>query len=816
MIKKQLLLTAILLYAIVVFSQKVTINNGVYTTYDRDEKVNLIIKDGKFHISVYSGDVEIKNDSIFLNDARAKEGGFSLKKSFNEKIKSNKIRVTLKEKYLSESATTFIGTQNGNSTPNYRSISSIYQEMNVEKNEKSDFIFEIDKSDFLLLAAEDKYYRKTEIATFKLPTNTNDIEVVYVKNTLKDVNLSGTYNQKTKEVTISNKGIDPLIFKINEENTELKNESILPLETSIKKDWTFPGKETDTNLPTEEVTLSPIDTIIPKLFVFSHYKSKSLKESLSHIARKPKKFLVVSIDLKNKNRQVVFDDYIKKSEGLFNEYYAYDDVMDQFDYYLATEKDKNLLSKYKIKSESEILILNATGDLIYHTAGSLSDKANLFDTYNSACEDFEKANQQLEFDKAMFNKNASTKQILAVLKRKYSFSGYKEETTETAKFTPPVIAPNSMQDEAMDTISEKKMTDEERKELSKTFPPPMVPKENQQVVEESYNYQYYTIIKDQENIYKLKSTLETVTEKWEKIVAEFEKSKKIDNDFVTVLKQELNNEGFTKNIFGRSSFKILDFKMLNYVFGNYKILSQKVAPQIETKETEVDKTATEKVADALVDAYSEDDYATGINTVLENYFYRVAYDSYDTNQKSTEKLIFDNYKKYLEIVDYKPSVVKRYMNVLAGKLDNTAFKKEYFDMFDIYFTKIMSPNKSIIENLDIDFSNNPNNEGDWSSYKSYFATDCNQTAWEIVKFATNKSLILKGIKWSKASIELEKKSHYFWDTLARLYYLDGQKEKAFEAQQNAIDFSENSGNTNEYRSVLRDMKNGTYTFSDNN
>ena len=131
--------------------------------------------------------------------------------------------------------------------------------------------------------------------------------------------------------------------------------------------------------------------------------------------------------------------------------------------------------------------------------------------------------------------------------------------------------------------------------------------------------------------------------------------------------------------------------------------------------------------------------------------------------------------------------------------------------FEIYFNKVVAPNKSIIENLDIDFSVNSESES-WSDYKYDFSNNCNNVAWEIVKKPTNNtSELRKAIKWSETSIEIQKDKHYLYDTLGQLYYLNNQKDKAIATQQKAIDLDENSDNETVYKTVLDQMKNGTYT-----
>ena len=869
--KKIIIIIAITFSSIAGFSQQKKLKNGNYTANSKTEKINLIIEDGKFYISAFSGEYEIKKDSIFLRDLKTKNLGLSLKNLLkNDKIKSDKIQFTLND-YRDYIYYLHIGTQNGDEQPKYKSLALILEELvanGFQTGENNDLVFEIDKSEFIFLAAEDTYNEKASICKFKLPENINDVTIEYIKYNFDDANISGIINEKDNEVTLSNSAQNPLVFKLNKDIEKINN--LLPLQTAIKKKWTYPGKtsyfdvEETKPIDTEAVAVS--QAIENDKYVFKHKILNSFKNALNNLKKTPNKFLVVSFDLKNKNAKLNFDDFIKQSELRLNDnmYGKYYERIDQFDFYLATEKDKKMLSKYNIKSDSEILFFNTTGDLLYHAPENLSVNETLFGTYDSAYKELVKANQQVEFDKVMLNKKATNKEILAMLGKVplFEFQALVTEVAamEDVKFVTPTVVnddyPNDEQREiarkagekaatdyfsgnddpeaakklfdetkaAINAAGQKTMTDEERKTLSEAIPPPASIEEVKEVVAEAatYNdYDYYSIIKNKKDLYRLKSTLKNINEKWEKIVNEYVKTNKIDDKYISVLKQELNDEGFSKKIFGRSSTYKLDFKMLDFVFANYKKLQEEKKPIIDAATgneivhdaAKAIEAAATMATDAIISVDAEsitEEYNPSINSVLDNYFARVSTDVYYQSDIKINENIFTYYKKYLKIIDYKPSVVKKYIAILAFRQNDPAMKKEYLEIFEIYFNKIMAPNKSIIENLDLDFSSSDN--GYWVTYKSEFADSCNNVAWEIVKIGTDKNWIQKAIKWSETSVEIEKNSHYYWDTLARLYYLNGQKEKGIATQQKSVDLIGDAENGEEYREVLEQMKNGTYTL----
>jgi hypothetical protein len=807
-----------LLMSVLSFSQTNKIENGTYQSNYQGETVNLIVEDGKFHLSIVSGDFQLKKDSIFFVNLNKKKSSFSLNYAFDSNEKTDKIKVIISA-YAISTNTLFIGTQTSKSDVKFQSLTKIQEELagkDLVGSSEDTLAFELDKTAFITLVSEDAYNEKTEISKFRVPENINVITINYAKLKVDNINLNGVYNEKNKELILKSNGKSPLTFKLSK---DIKDESVEPTETTIQKKWTYEGKDAPVVESTTDAAQSdtvmgdvqPVDEA--KTYKFTHFRSISFNESLTRIAKTPKKFLVVAFDLKNKERQGEFETFLMDTETsiggyMYNEYNA---EYDFFDFYLATDKDKNLLKKYDIKSDKVFLIFNATGDLLYYTESDLISKAQYFGVYNNAQPKLEKANQKLEFDKVIFDKKATDSAFLDILSKMYVFDVENTalETLPTDEIKTDQMTPA---DAAKTAAEDTPMTEKEREELSASFPPP--------VIEAKADYSdYYEVIKDRKNLYELKSTYALVYEKWQKLVTKYQKSKIYNAPFVLILKQELNNEGFSKKTFGQdnSEPKPIDLEMLDYVFANYDKIDQDVLPQdvVMTPIKVVEDSAAaavEAAADAVVGMPDEQDYVASLNTVLENYFDRTTNVEYRESPKLLSEKVLTYYKKYVELQKYKSGITRRYLNVLANHLDKPELSKEYFAVFELYFNKIMSPNKGIIENLDLDFTTNLDDENNWITYKNNFAIDCNQVAWEIVKIEKDKALVAKAIKWSETSVEIEKSTHYFFDTLARLYYLNGQKEKAIATQQKAIDLGEGTEQLAEYKTVLELMKNNTYTL----
>ncbi len=772
---KKIIFAIVLLQSIISFSQEKKLKDGIYAALNVGKELTLMVQDNKLYLFEYPYSFTLGKDSV-LNINADKYSGFYLSYSKNKEVPNGKIRFNISNSETFPSAIYF-GTQNTNATIEYKSLADIkeLQETTIGRTlDLDELSFDIDKVQKIDIISSNYRISNVEIASFNIPENENNITIHYTpKPDL--INISGNFNELKNEITLLNDGKEPLTFKFS---GDLKKEDyVKPTEIMFQKNLSFLGKEI---IGEEAVSLANDTTATvvkgEQTYNFSFYKSKNFKDALKNVSKSIDKFLVVAFDLKNKNRQSEFDAFLKNLETQYNEYGASSESVYEFDYYLATEKDKNLLSKNKTEPDSKVLVFNSSGELLYATSNEVSNLSSYFDKNNIIYNDFINADKKIKFD-ALFSKNAiSNKEILNTLKNPFTIE------------YPEADVRNEIEN---DTISKIK---------------------------------FYTIINDEmtnskKGLYQLKSTFDKISQKWVKVVSEFEKTKKIDPDFVTIIKQELNNEGFSKKIFGQSSAKKIDFKILNYVFDNYDALVQEdinFQNKVAAAVAEVAAIAAAAATDgATTEAVKATIYDVNLETTLDNYFYRVAYQEYDKKKLDNIKTVYEYYKKYVLLTNYETDILISYMRALENNLDNPTSQTEYFQSFERYFNKIILPNKSIIENLDLEFSSKSTNDyTDWTSFKNTFANDCNKTAWEIVKSSTDKNWIQKAIKWSETSIEIEKNTHYYLDTLARLYYLNGQNDKALLTQQKAIDLGKDSENIAEYKKVLDQIKSGTYIYSE--
>lgn len=122
---------------------------------------------------------------------------------------------------------------------------------------------------------------------------------------------------------------------------------------------------------------------------------------------------------------------------------------------------------------------------------------------------------------------------------------------------------------------------------------------------------------------------------------------------------------------------------------------------------------------------------------------------------------------------------------------------EYLKEFSSYYTMyLMSKNTSAIGKLDEIYTNLDPNSGystdGWSSFKEYVSNMANSAAWAVVFKSENSSFIKKAINFSQYSLFVTKNNPYYLDTLAQLYYKDGQKKSNKNSESSITIFRQNT------------------------
>lgn len=764
----------LLISSLVGFAQ---IKTGIYKSSAKNGDVLLKINEDKtYEMSFFYGDYVVSKDTILFNSNKINSSFFSVK-SIQDAPKSSVLKLKFSDSQVAYYAMTiFLGTQETETSEiQYKKLSD-YVVMNPTTFEyPKDFSVELTKGKYLYLV--DAKNEEASVSKFQISENTNEVSVEYDAYSFANLKLKGFIDSATGQLAISD-GKTPLLFSFEKYDEQKKvTEYINPLDVKEEKNW----KKIHGFIDESEANY--VDSAYPESnkppYVFKHTIEKSYKEALKATEKAPTKLLVVAFDLKNKDVKTEFDTFVKSNEESLSSY-MYDNYLpeyDKFNYYLATEKDKSILDKYKIKSDKELLFFNGQGDLLYHTPATLTDKQyDYFSPYSAINTELEKVNQYAQLDKALSNKNANAKEITEALKKSLKLEGTYNYATD-AVIAPPVTQVREVP--ANETEETAKVVEEAAQAAS--------------MAADSVAVAYdYSLIKDKDNLYSLKSTNQQVQEKWLKVIDYFSAKNVYDKDFVTVAKAELNNSGFSNKLFNNQDklLKNSDFKLLDYIYKNY----QSIIVQDSITQQNYDYTY----------------YESPIGTVLYDVFYKNT-NLYDNPEKKQIDKVMDYYEQYLKVSNKDFSVLQNYLNALKDNSSQDSINKKYVDYYESYFNDIIKKDTNIIENLDEAFSSRPTSSYDtWESFKSSFSNLANDVAWHVVEKSADKATIQKAINWSETSLKISKNVHYYLDTLAQLYYKNGEKTKAISTEEKALELGKDSEYGEEYKITLEKMKNGSY------
>lgn len=717
-----------------------------------------IYDDNKFQLSILSGTYEEVNDSIYFNTSYADMPKFNLKYS-NPNPKADKITIDLGENSYYQYYNIYIGTQkNINSPVEYKPIKE-FLNINYSDYEAKKLTFNIDKVEFIYLV-EDNQKKESFIEKFQIPNNVSKIDIKYASYSIAKLKFRGVYNQQTKELIVT-EGKNPIVFSKN----IVQEVSEKPIEKLVQKNWTYDGKVAD---PTYDY---PVDSTavgvgyadeVPK-YSFKLKIEKTLTEAQKEASKYPEKMLVVFYDT-NKNAQKEFDQYILDYQAN-NQYYMYDRYnpeYDHFNFYLATDKDKNSLKKLGITDNQTIVFLNSNGVKLYHAKAKLDDYEYANYNLTSIYSELKSINAFTHLDDVVTNKKKSVSEVQKAL-LDVTKSG-KNNYIETI---PPPTLP------ATDSVIQVK-------EVGAIEPieDTAIAVDSTATVVDYYNYD---VLKERNNIYKLISSQKEVELKYKQLLDFHQNDKTVDVDLVKIITSELSvNSGFSTILFNKhdEALNANDFESIDYLLKFFNEI-----PKIEATD--------------YYDQYPTSSLIRIISNALDR----------TSNKSQTDKVIA-YYDKLLKVTNDDSWVLKGKMSLLKENQKDD----EFLNTFDTYFKSFIKDDSNIIEQLDKKY--NSETDYSWNEFKNSFADESNEAAWFVVENLKNQtpSILKNAIKWSETSLVIEKNSPYYLDTLAQLYYRNGEKDKAIVTEQKAIDniIDGTLEQIEEYKLVLEKMKNGTY------
>ena len=758
---------ALLLIGFATFAQ---IKTGIYKASSKDGGSLLKLNNDKtYEITFFYGIYEQVGDTIYLNNNEPLISNFSIKKS-KEQSADKSVKLNFLDDEINYYVKNlYIGIQKGKNAPvDYKCLAD-YSNMDLNTFlYPKQFSIELEKGDHLNLV--DARTDPAVITQFYLDPKINEYDIDYNAYVISNLKLKGFYDINKEQLVISD-GKLPVLFSFDKlEDIKKDDNQVTALKIIEENGWLEKAGFSNIKDPIYLDKMPETDSLdqvySSTRFKFKYTIQDNFKDALKFAEKNPEKILVVAFDLKNKNYKTDFDLFIKDNQSSLSNYMydAYRAEYDKYNFYMATEKDKSILDKLKIKLDKVLLFFNSQGELLYHSSTTLNEKQyDYFNGYNTLFPELEKVNTYIKLDQVITLKNATAAQIIEALKNSLKLE---QNFDSDMMVVPAPLIPEDM--------VEKNITDT--------------------AVAEAIKYDY-SIIKDKQNLYTLKTTEASLQIKWAKIIESFLEKNTYDKDFVTIAKAEIANVGFSNKLYNNRDqlLKETDFKVLDYFFKNFKNIKSQ-----------------DSISTLLNGNYESIIYESPINNVLNDFFYNNT-NSYGNPEKKQLSRIMDNYERYVKISNNNFYVLQNYLIALKQTLPELVFNEKYVKQYDAYFNEVIKKDGNLIESLDYVFSNSSNNNySGWNELKNYFANLANEVSWHVVQTSNDKNYISKAILWSETSLKLTKNTHYYLDTLAQLYYKNGEQEKAISLEAKALILGKGSEYESEYKSTLEKMKNGTY------
>ncbi|OMQ10936.1 hypothetical protein [[Flexibacter] sp. ATCC 35103] len=727
------------------FSQTKNIEKGSYLSTNKGQKIKLnLLEDNKYELVFYSGNYEVKGDSLLFVPSVKAESAFDL--AFKNDKKAKKVKVKFSDAVYYYSF--YVGTQNGSGDIQYQRLSDIREKVNPE-DDKLDVDFEIDRADYLYLVYEE-YGGNSKVSKFALPKDVSEITIKYQPEVLGDLNIKGFFNQKTSELMISEKsGKDPLVFRNAKDVQPEKISKVVPLENKTIVNWTYAGKEP---LVTEDFGLASDSTAVavesyPSTnFDFKFKIEDNLKSALASTKNTKTKFLVVAVDSKNTSAKVDFDTFIKNQETQvsYNMYEGYNPEYDLYNFYLANADDKKWLKANKIADNQSVIVLNGNGEILATAKSNLTEKQYQLSYYDGLYKKLQRIDGLAAFSKTVKNKKATDADLI----------------------------------QAFNKVA---------------------------VLEIPYDYDTDYAVTTDDNAAEFKFVHTTLDKKevaqiWKKLIETHQKDTKPNMYLVETILKEIKNQGFSKQFFKEDKvLNDIDFLAIDYLIKHYDAIdAERTAFTAKEGETHIIGSINTEIAAAL----QQNKY------IAEN----------DIAAEKNESKTIAVYKKLIAAGKGNFECYQNYFTYLAEVEDKDGSNTNYLKEFSTYFNANLATDKgSVIERLDTMFTSmDPTSDyayNGWNAFKEYHSNLCNSAAWTVVSKPGNLGFLKSAITWSEYSLVVTKNNPYYLDTLAQLYYKDGQKEKAIQTQTLAVkyltDYVEEETAT-EIRETLSKMENGTY------
>lgn len=738
-----------LLFIILILTVNINAQDKVYVSDKYGNALKLILKHDKTYQLIYNeGEYEQKQDSLYLKaNIKSTDNFTAIPVESGNDSDSLELIFTSEMGYLS-TYNIAIATSSGDDQGliflplfNYQSNPATTYSDNLIK-------FKVKKDKFLFVAKKNYVTNETEVSKFEIASKISAIEIS--ENYTISTNLVASYNDKGN-IVISENGAYPIEFVLQDKVSEQKKPKGLVF-TSLKNifiDWNFPS------LYNGENYIAPLNPDTLKVNI-----ETSLKDAIKNLKANQQSCLLIVNDSKEN-----FDNFINVHKTAAADLKYYDETdknIYDFSFYNLKEDERNWLDKKGYSSNIKLIVLGYNETVIYSSEESvkkLSSEGYYSYEYTTLARQIKSVANIVLINENLLNKKSSVEQFKTTLYNASVKLNHRSLFPEGTDYA--INWESAPSNSNVDSLNNYDYIDPTKARLKGVF--------------------YKSTI--------TKTELDVV---WKKVLDKYENVSDYDKELFHTIYKELNNDGFTMNLFGEQRYILNenDFKAFDYLLKHYQ-------------------------AATSVDNYSDDyDYSTyfpalgDVKYLISNVLSRNLSDGYDVNPTAEQKKeIIERYGKYIYDSPNDYYMLTTYINALIANKN----EQELFSFFEKFVSRFDI--KNIIESLNNYFDNNY--ELNWYNMKNDISTMANNVSWYVVDnkiFGADK--IKKAIEWSEMSIKLSRNNSYYMDTLAQLYYMNGEKQKAISTQEDAIknykDSDVNPDTLTQMKSVLDRMKSGSY------
>ncbi|TGD57391.1 hypothetical protein [Flavobacterium humi] len=594
----------------------------------------------------------------------------------------------------------------------------------------------------------ENYEGKTALSKYTVPNKVSGIDADFEMNNFGDIQLKAYYNKENNELVIAD------LFG--------KNPLAFKLEGNIESEIKYEVQPDEIkNLASwtyegkdkDESGLgyAVADSAAAPKYDFKLKTENNLAEALKATQKAASKYLVLYYDPKNKNAQKEFDGFIQSqsTEVSYMLYDGYDAKYDLYNYYRLTDKDRSWIKKNHISESQNVIVVNSDGMVLSTSKGNLEANKNLFYYYDVFYSTLNRLNALLTFDKSIHTEKISDAALLKAFAQVSALDTY--GLSEDLYAPEPPAAENT--DLAATVVT----------------------------VDETPQYKKTEVKLDKNQVDKY----------WQRLLKAYGKEANPNMELVAVISKEIKNEGFSRQFFGtEKTLNDTDFNAIEYLLKHYDAI------KAEQNKTADSSYLAENIGKVISDAlYKNNTLPQGEITTGQQ-------------QKSIEM-----YKRLAAKESDNLEINRNYFYVVSAMAEKLHVEDLYIDQYNDFFTKLFDGKTGIIEKIDELYTQKDNyNYESWGDFKNYFSNLSNEAAWFVVTKSNNPEHVKKAIKWSESSLAIAKNNAYYLDTLARLYYKNGEKEKAVKTQEQAVRYSEgiDEETKEDIEATLQKMKTGTY------